>query len=321
MYSTGSYFCFYLNFLMIINLKTLPSNAIDSQKWDNCIAINYGLIYATKSYLDFMADKWLGIIVNDYEAVFPICLKQKLGIKYTYTPAFIQQLGLLGYGSTGISDQLFENLKKEVLSKVKFGDIHFNHQNSFVESFCIPKTNFIIDLKDEYLLIYNRYKNDLKQNLKKAAKENFIYKQDNDVAFAIEIYKKNYRQRMTSVTDTDFENFKNLCLKLQQTNNCIVRKVLNQQNEVLAIALLLIDNHRIYNIANSNTTLGRTTEANHFLLDGIIKEFAGSNLIFDFEGSDLPGVKQFYQKFGTVNQPYYHWHFNNLPWFIKLFKK
>ena len=94
-----------------------------------------------------------------------------------------------------------------------------------------------------------------------------------------------------------------------------------QKHELLAIALLLKDDNRIYNLANSTTTLGRKTEANHFLIDNILKEFANTTFIFDFEGSDLAGVKIFYQKFGAVEEPYFHWHFNNLPWWIKWMKK
>ena len=90
---------------------------------------------------------------------------------------------------------------------------------------------------------------------------------------------------------------------------------------IVAAALLLKDNKRIYNIMNVVTEEGRKKEANYFLMNNIIQEFAGTELIFDLEGSDLPGVKSFYQKFGAINQPYFHWHFNDLPWYIKLVKK
>jgi hypothetical protein len=71
---------------------------------------------------------------------------------------------------------------------------------------------------------------------------------------------------------------------------------------------------------NCTTLEGRKTEANHFLFDSILKEFAGSSLLFDFEGSDISGVKNFYEKFGTTNQPYCKLHFNNLPKVIKWIK-
>ncbi len=72
---------------------------------------------------------------------------------------------------------------------------------------------------------------------------------------------------------------------------------------------------------NTTTQKGRDEEANHFLLDKVIKEFAGQPLLFDFEGSDLPGVREFYEKFGAINQPYFHYHYNGLSWPLRLLKR
>jgi hypothetical protein len=306
---------------MIFQLKSLPKKNIDPKKWDKCVFDNKALIYCKKQYLDIMADEWFGIVLNDYEAIMPICIKQKFGIRYGYTPAFVQQLGLIGINKLTTTNELLIALKKEILNIARYGDIQFNYKNLFATTFCETKTNFIIDLKNNYEYIFTHYKNDLKQNLKKTAKEEFIYTTTSDVEFAVDTYKNTYGERMLNISNSDYLNFKKLCTQLATTNNCIVRQVLNKQQEVLAIALLLVDENRIYNIANSNTALGRATEANHFLIDNILQEFAGSGLTFDFEGSDLPGVKQFYQKFGALNEPYYHWHFNELPWWIKWLKK
>jgi hypothetical protein len=72
---------------------------------------------------------------------------------------------------------------------------------------------------------------------------------------------------------------------------------------------------------NTTTAEGRKLKANHFLLNEVLKEFSGNKMIFDFEGSDLDGVKEFYQNFGPENQPYFHYHFNELPFPLNLVKK
>jgi hypothetical protein len=83
----------------------------------------------------------------------------------------------------------------------------------------------------------------------------------------------------------------------------------------------LKDEKRIYNIASSTLPKGRTLEANHYLFDRLIHEFAGQNLILDFEGSDLPGVARFYEKFGSANQPYFFWKSNRLPAVLRWWKR
>ena len=298
------------------NFQIIPSSKINAAKWDECVLKHKASIYASSIYLNTMANYWMGIVLNDYEAVMPICYRKKFGIVYSYVPAFMQQLGWIGEMNIE-----WKEIEKYVFDFVKYGDVMLNSNNKFLDLQVETKSNFIIDLNNSYENIYTNYKSDLKQNLKKAAKEDFFYYASNDINEAIALYKKFYGNRMNGLSAKDFSNFKNLCSTLQQTNNCIVREVKNNNNELLAIALLLKDDNRIYNLANSTTTLGRKTEANHFLIDSILKEFVNTNLIFDFEGSDLAGVKSFYQKFGAVDEPYFHWHFNELPWWIRWAKK
>lgn len=262
-----------------------------------------------------MSENWVGIILNDYEAVFPICYKKKWGIVYCYTPAFIQCFNWVGVNEN------WEVIKTEVQKFAKYGDVMISFVSKNELTKLESKCNYIISLNSNYEFIYKNYKSDLKQNLKKAAKENLIYSESNDIQKALDLYKTMYASRMNGTSEYDFDNFKNLCELFQQTGNYIIREVRNGENNLLAIALLLKDKYRYYNLANSTTELGRKTEANHFLIDRIIHEFSGSNMIFDFEGSDLPGVKTFYQKFGAKNEHYFHWHFNNLPWWIKWVKK
>lgn len=260
-----------------------------------------------------MCSSWMGIILNDYEAVFPICYKKKWGITYCYTPAFIQCF------SCNNKNENLDLIQKEIQKVAKYGDVMLSATNE--TNVAQSKCNYILSLDTNYELIYKNYKSDLKQNLKKATKENLVYLQSNDINHAVELYKTIYADRMNGINPNDFKNFKKLCKLFQQSGNCIVREVRNSENNLLAIALLLKDKYRFYNLANSTTILGRKTEANHFLIDRIIHEFSNTNAVFDFEGSDLPGVKTFYQKFGAVNEPYFHWHFNNLPWWIKWAKK
>ena len=284
------------------SIKIIPSHLIDESKWNDCLLVNKGLIYSRYEYLNAMSKHWVGLVLGDYKGIMPICFKKKFGIQYSFIPPFIQQLNWVGKPVSTL------DLKHIILQFTKYGDLMWNRMDKGFNQ--LPKINFIIDLNNSYEKIYNNYSTDLKQNLKKAAKEKLNYKGSSTLLQAINIYKKLYANRLEKTTQQDFDHFINLCLQLFNNNQCFVREVLNSNNEIMAIALLLKDENRIYNIANTTTELGRKTEANHFLLDNIIKEFSSKDLIFDFEGSDIDGVKKFYQKFGPINEPYYHWHIN-----------
>jgi len=295
----------------------IPSHNIDKQKWDACIHNSSNpLIYAYSFYLDQMADNWHGIIINDYKAVMPVCWRKKWGIRYAYDVPFIQQCGWF----QSVPGNYAEILIKALFSFCRYGNYSFNYNCHTGMDKINPCTNYILDLSATYNSLKEHYSNDLANNLKKATREAFIYTME-DHHVAIDIYRQIYHSRMPHVSDKDFDRFIGLCNFLYATNEVVVRKVCNSNNELLATALLLKDKNRLYNLMNSTTAAGRKTEANHFLFDNIFKEFAGSQLIFDFEGSDIPGVKSFYEKFGAVNQPYYKLHFNHLPFPLNKLKR
>jgi hypothetical protein len=43
-------------------------------------------------------------------------------------------------------------------------------------------------------------------------------------------------------------------------------------------------------------------------------------MILDFEGSDHPGIAHFYANFGGIDQPYFFYRRNRLPWPIRWLK-
>ncbi len=295
----------------------LHNKDIDRVLWDSCISkSNCNLIYGQSFFLDAMVPGWEAIVINNYEAVIPLPVKIKFGIRYIYYAAFTQQLGLFSTRDNISFSAVLTFLKKHI----KYGHLFLNHCNTFFNE-TEARTNFILPLDKPYEEIYSNYKNDLKKNLKLTKINTWKYSKNLEIEKAIKMYKDHYTQRHSNVKDADYMNLQNFCNKILIENKVITRAVINDENEILSIALFFLHNNRIYNILNTTTENGRTNSANHFLLNEVIKEFANSNYIFDFEGSDLPGVKSFYEKFSPVNEPYFIYKYNNLSFPLKLFKK
>jgi hypothetical protein len=297
----------------------LPATEISQRRWDACIqeATN-GLIYARTAYLNAMAPNWHGVVINDYTAVMAIPWKMKWGFRYAYMPPFMQQLGLMGnYDADDLRAVL-----RTLPDFISYGDLHFNFSNTGMTGHGMnEKTNLVIDLRQNIGQIRAGYRNDLKENIRKAAAAGLQYRDNNSIEEAIALYRSHYGLRMPKTTNADYEHFQQLCGVFSLSGNCFTRSVVDQENNLLAIALFLTDGKRIYNLTNTTLEAGRKLEANHFLLDQVLSEFAGQDLVFDFEGSELPGVKAFYQQFGTTAQPYFQYHHNSLPWWLRLFKR
>lgn len=295
-------------------IAIIPSYNIDHKKWDRCVHdSSNAIIYAGAAYLDHLADNWTGLVINDYEQVMPVAWRMKFGIRYSYQIPFLQQLGI--FCGKNFSDvKLF---LKALFSLCRYGDYPFNFGNFIGETdACI---NYILPLDVSYEGLAKRFSADVIQNIRKAAAHDLDYeKGEIDEAF---YHYKNLYGKQTGVTDEQFEKFRKLCVFIGKNDKIIVRKVISPSGSLLAIALLPVDKMRMYNVMNSTLPEGKKSEANYYLLSRLWMEFEETQMIFDFEGSDLPGVKEFYRKFGAINQPYQKLHFNHLPWPVRLLGK
>ena len=306
-----------------MGLTYTTQSEIDRTKWDDCIIkANNSLIYCQSFYLNNCTDKqWDAIILNDYEAVMPVTYRKKYGIKYLYQPAFLAQAGI--FCEYDLSATMVSDFIKIAVSRFKLIEINLNYKNTRAAingaNFCL-RNNFVLDLKESYETIASGYKSNFRKNLKEAKKHDLSFHAGNNFSETIDLFRRLYSKKMTSVTDQDYEHLEQNCKQLFERNDLVVREV-KVGNIIYAAVILLRDKNRLYNIASCITPAGRKNSANYFLYDKIIEEFSASHLKLDLEGSDIKGIADFYKSMNPVNEPYYSLRVNNLPALIKFFKK
>ena len=301
---------------MSSSIQIIPSAEIDTDKWDNCVTNNAnGLIYSTYHYLNAIADNWHGLIINDYKAVMALPWRKKWGIKYIYTPPFMQQSGL-----TGNHDN--EDVLKALNKFSSYITYNFNYSNQqLIKDIAFTEhTNLILPLFSTVDDIQRIYSKSLQRNLQKAI-TNGVTVVAGNYTESIEWYKRFQGNKMEHVKDSDYVHLNNILCYLNDKGNLICKNALNANCDIIATIVCLKDNRRIYNLLPSSSDEGKELSAMHVLLNNIITEYADTKLIFDFEGSDIPGVQQFYKQFGSVNEPYYRIHQNNLPFILRMLKK
>ena len=306
-----------------MTIKYLQHNEIDKCKWDDCVFKSpNSLIYVHSFYLDNCTFcQWDALILNDYEAVMPVIFRCKYGIQYLYQPAFLQQGGV--FFKKVIDQKIITLFLAEILKRFQFVEINLNYANEFLNNSNMQVkalNNFILPLNRSYLEIASNFSNNFIKNVKKAKRYSFEYDKIITVEPLVELFKNLYSSRFLSVKQKDYDALSKNCNELIKRNNIILRTA-SINGEIYAGIILLRDKKRIYNIAPSVTPKGRKLSATHFLYNSIIKEFSESNLIFDFEGSDIKGISDFYLSMNPINQKYISIKFNNLPKIIKLFKK
>lgn len=287
---------------------------IDKQKWDRCIenAPN-GLLYAYSYYLDVMSENWDALVMNDYKAVMPLTWNKKFGIAYLRQPAFTQQLGI--FGNCIFENNVTETFVNKALDLFPFAEINLNYCNEYKKATAI-KSNFILSLNQSFIEIEKGFRKDFVKNIKN---NNLVFSGSDDVEKAIGLFKKNYSERIET-SEKDYENLFHIYNLLKTKKQILVREVSSKDGTLLATSIFLKDSKRVYYVMSATLKEGRDRQANYFLLYHVIKEFSDQNLIFDFEGSEIPSIKLFFKKFGAVEQPYPFVRINNLAFWQKTVK-
>jgi len=300
-------------------VQYLLHHQVNKQEWDKCISsAGNGLIYAQSFYLDAMSKQWDALVLNNYEAVMPLTFNKKYGIYYLYQPPFTAALGV--FGNT-ISTALLQQFLSAVPQKFKYWDIYLNFGNYFkLPNFELyERMNFTLQLNTSYEQLFGNFKESTQRNIKKFEQLKGIIKKDIPVKEVIALSKQQSAAYST-LTDEDFERIAGLYNLLQSKNAAITYGAYCNER-LVASAAFFIDEKRSYYILVGNHPDGKTIGASHALINAFIKDYAGQNLILDFEGSDIHSVAFFYSSFGATEEKYCGIKLNRLPKLLQLLKK
>lgn len=296
-------------------IQYISGTAVSIEKWNECINTSaLGTLYADPAYMTVMAGNWGAFVLGDYMAVMPVFPRKKWGITYLYQPAFIQKTAI--YSREILSHQLISDFLHACRNEFKFGELYVANFSDSIK--VIRKNNFLVSLSDEYDKIESGYKTDLNRNRKIAGRYGFRYCKSVNAKLVFDHFKKAYSHEL-NYTSQDYDHLQKYCNSHNDADRIIIREIW-LEDILQAACLCIADQRRIYLLLNYTSPEGRKRSANHFLLDQLIKEFAGSGKTLDLEGSDQPGIAHFYQNFGAVNELYFFVGWNQLPWPILFLK-
>lgn len=303
-------------------IRFVTHKELDTDKWDECIkkSVN-SLPYAFSWYLDIVVDHWDALILNDYEAVFPLPSKHKFSIKYSHTPFWVQQLGLFSKTCKGL--ERINDFVKAIPLEYRFVELNMNH-NAYVKELDTIQlkgnNNFILVLNKPYSEQSQLYSKNLKRNLKKATSSNLqLFKNDSPQGL-IQLFRSDRGQSIKHFTESDYKNLETIMHVAIYKHCGQVWMAYDEGNRPLAGMFLLFGPTRIVLLFTGNSKQGKECGAMPFLINEFIKESANSSLVFDFEGSNDENLARFYKSFGAVNHSYQNLKINRLPLLLRFLK-
>jgi hypothetical protein len=257
------------------------------------------------------------LVLNDYEAVMPLPTRKKWIFSYLFEPPMTPILGVFG---NGISGALVSAFLQSIPAGIKLWDYSLNHFNPLVPGAypAYTRNNFVLPLNDTYSSIELQYHENTRRNTRKAIKMGCVIKKNIPVEKVIEICRREF-PKFTKITPGLFDQINTIFQ--HPGHQSITYGIENAEGELLASAAFLFCHKRAYYWLVGNNPENRRYNASSLLVDAFIRDYQGQPLLLDFEGSDQPGIADFYKKFGGQPEPFTTIYYNKLPIPFKWYKK
>lgn len=296
----------------------LTHDRIDKTRWDECIAHACNAhVYAWSWYLDIVHPQWEALVEmegDNYLIVMPITNKKKYGIHYLCQPFFAQQLGVFSVHPLD-SSKVLEFLQA-IPKKYRLVEIRLNESN-VLDPCCKGMElhrNHLLDLRDSYDSLFSKYHENTRRNLKKALKHNLELVPSVPIQTVIQLFRSDRGASVTHWGDPEYARLERLAQCAITSSNAFVYGIKSNDNEsIICAALFVVSHQRITFLFSGNSVAGKEAQAMTFLIDQVLRQYAGREMTFDFEGSDDDQLSRFYQGFGStpISYPSFTYRFRN----------
>lgn len=301
-------------------IKFVEYKNINKKKWDDCISNSSNpSIFVYSWYLDVVCKDWSALILDDYEAVFPLASKSKYKINYLVQPFFTRYFGL--FSKTKTSAKMLAEFFDAIPSKFKFSEfcLHESNDVKLKQAELSEKKFQILDLSSKYENIQKEFSDNTKRNVKKAIKAGLKIRPDISPDKIVHLFRTTKGKDLEVFSSEDYKTL----IKLMNTCNDLNKGqsiAVYDGDKLCAAAFFIFSNNRFTFLKSGVTDDGKAKGAMHLLFDYFIKENSGKKYQLDFGGSSVENVARFYKNFGAKDCVYLQVKQNNLPNIVKWVK-
>lgn len=274
----------------------------------------YPLVFAQSFYLDATFPAWDALVIGDYESVFPLTQKEKMGILYLHQPPFTPQLGVYGHVSPAVEQQFYDY----ITARYKLIEIELNASNALKSKDHAPKQTFVIDYKSGY-----KFNQNTKRNVAKAQENQLVFERipEAEVLPLSRQYLNPFLKKQLRLSPLVVSRFDDLLRSATAAGTLYSFRVVDPEKKVQAIAHFISnEKHTVY-LKGINFDKQVSLGSMHLLNSSAIQFFAGKTQLFDFGGGTKESLANFYKGFGAVALSYQSLKYNRLPWLINVLKK
>lgn len=290
-------------------MKLLDRKDIDIEKWDRTIAQSpQENIFCYSWYLDAVADQWAGLVSDSYSTILCVPYSKKLGVKQFYNAPFCREYAIFGdeFGWTDALSFLSEHFKA----------VDFRCSDRDLIQGGEERVHQQLKLSGNWR---DAYRTNAKRIVKKTT-DRYSLLNAEDPTILIDLFKEFVYKKISTIQKSDLEKLTALMLSALDKKSGELLLVLENE-KVVAGGFFLLDKNRVTYLKGASSDQAKNDGAMYYLLDEAMKRYQSKYSIFDFGGSDVENVANFYHKFGAIDHVYYRYQLNNLPTWFKALKK
>jgi hypothetical protein len=289
-------------------MKLVERKHIDVKKWNDSISnSDVENVFMYTWYLDSVCSHWCALITEDYKTILPIPYTKKLGVRQMIQAPFTREYDVIGD----------EFNWSEVLTFLAsdFKSIHFRNQNKGLVISEKVRTHQLLSLKEEFQRLYST---NAKRILKKTTE--YLIETAKNPAVVLDLFRENVAHKVDTISKQDLvvlEKLMNAALDLKKGELLVVK----ENKEIVAAGFFLFDKQRVTYLKGASTDLAKKAGAMYYLMNRAMLRYQSDFTTFDFGGSDIDKVAEFYHKFGATDRTYYDYSIDDLPFWFKTLKK
>ncbi|WP_336733204.1 hypothetical protein [Chryseobacterium sp. VD8] len=271
-------------------IRRLKYNEIDFEKYSKCLENAVQRKYsATKDFLDITSGKqWELLVYNDYEAVMPVTFVKKLGFKIVINPKLCQQLGVF----SNIDDVKINDLFLSFLErKYNIWYYGFNDKNTF-SKLLKRRKNFLI-YPDNYEIVRQKYSPKRKRKLR--LDDDVLQKSEVRDVSIFNAWEFISRNLIGAKNEKDKNSFLQIFTDLEKAGY-LKLKAFFYGTAIINLIAVYSDDKTIALLGTFNDKDHIKLSGSSFIIDNVIRKNIQTK-IFDFEGSDIPAIEEFFRGF------------------------
>ena len=290
-------------------IKIKHHTEIDRKKWDALVENTPNSLFMSAWYLDAVSPNWKAIVWGDYEAALPVNIVKKAGVEQVIQPIFTREFRILGQHKS------LEDVLRFLQESYKNIDLRFD---TTVKGFAFKeRENQTLNLCEGF---ENNYSKNAKRLIKKADKL-YVYKQIDDLSSFFDLIEQTLMPKIEEFNKHNIGILKQLMTNALNANSAECIGVFDSENTFVGAGFFFKHQKKIIYLKGAATDIAKKQGAMFGLINFALLRYVSQFSEFDFGGSDIINVADFYRKFGATNRIYYHYELNSLPFWYRWTKK